>query len=236
MMNRTRLILAMLTGVAVIGLVGLPAMAQDCGCAAPCDTCQQDCGCKRGCGLSLSSVTSLPGRLLGRGCCNSGCGDCQPDCGCEPACGCEVGCCEETCCAGKICQKVCATKKIKVVCWGCRCHDICLASRLDFQGCPECTCGPESPCAEVRTKKILTFKVTEIEVPVVKWELIDPCAPVAAEGDAEDAPTEAPEPPEAEEEVPDAPPAEAARAPALNWQSQQTKKQSFPARMVTFLK
>ena len=87
--------------------------------------------------------------------------------------------------------------------------------------CQKCTCGPESSCADIITRKKLLFREVEKEVPVAKWvveTVCDACGCVgpAAEGapgleetPEEAAPespaTEGAEPSEAEGETPPPP-------------------------------
>ena len=72
-------------------------------------------------------------------------------------CGCEAEC-------QKVCKKVCTTKTVTMTCWDVKCKDICLAGKLDRCDCDRCTCGPEAPCGEVRTKKVLMKKMTRVYV------------------------------------------------------------------------
>ena len=114
--------------------------------------------------------------------CLFGCSQCS-QCGCEAEC-------------QKVCKKVCTTKIVKVTCWDVQCKDVCLAGKLDRSDCNTCTCGPEAPCGEVRTKKVLVKKTIEIEVPTVKYEIVECCSGCAGavESEAAPEPAETPEP------------------------------------------
>jgi hypothetical protein len=128
-----------------------------------------------------------------------GCGAC--DSCCDP-CG---GCCDGGCGNGKRCELKIGKKKIKVVCYGCDCSEVCLPgpSKKGCTHCEElcgncgacgcdCECGHKpackvrwtdwcpSPCARMYNIKKLVKYEAEKEVPDYKWVVVDCCAEGAA--------------------------------------------------------
>jgi hypothetical protein len=125
---------------------------------------------------------------------------------CDP---CGGGGCDDSCCdGGKRCELKIGKKKIKVVCYGCECAEVCLPCP-SIPGCKHCedvcdgccdSCDPcacdshcnKKPVCKVRwrewcpdgaqmyhIKKLVKYEV-EKEVPDYKWVVVDCCAAGAA--------------------------------------------------------
>jgi hypothetical protein len=110
----------------------------------------------------------------------------------------------------KCCRLVCEEKNVEVVCWGCKCEDICVPGR----GCPtgehcKCVCQdcdkdarPSGVCSEPKafpwkewlpvcppqmyTKTKLMKRVEIVKVPTYKWVVEEVCCNCAASGDTGD--------------------------------------------------
>ena len=111
--------------------------------------------------------------------------------GCDH-CGCAAQC-------QKTCRLVCETKKVDVVCWGCKCEDFCvpgpskLCSKHCEMVCDECDTTPDAKgvcyqphkfvwnewipgcCAKVHTKKKLMKKTITKTIPSYKWVVENLC-------------------------------------------------------------
>ncbi len=122
-------------------------------------------------------------------------------CGCDAGAACANDCCGDGCCdndcgSGKVCKLVCTTKKVKTICYGCKCEDFCVPGRSE-RGCTHCEsvgdCGCDTDCcghapsccikwtewipgcATMRTRKKLVKYEAVKEVPSYKWEVVDAC-------------------------------------------------------------
>lgn len=115
--------------------------------------------------------------------------------GCDH-CGCSAPC-------QKVCRLVCETKKVEIVCWGCKSEDFCIPGPSK-RGCKHCEsvcencaggCDPNGVChqpkkfvwydwipgcAKVQTRKKLMKKVITKEIPNYKWKVETLCGTCCA--------------------------------------------------------
>ncbi len=165
--------------------------------------------------LAALAVASQAGEHGGAGCCAS--------------CGCQCEC-------AKTCHLVCGTKKVTVVCYGCKCEDFCIGGPsckgcLHDDGCCDCGCKEKcgcdcdcnhrpdchliwrewcpSECACQHTKKILTKYEVVKEIPSFKWVVEPLCASCAQKASEHPIPPGAPP-------MPGAPVPPAPKSAALN--------------------
>jgi hypothetical protein len=144
------------------------------------------------------AMTSWSGSVLG--------GDCCSHCGCQDG-------------SQKVCRLVCEEKKVKVVCWGCKCEDFCVPGKscrgdknceMVCADCNSCSCNCEQPsakpkkfvwynweagCGHMDTKKKLMKKEVTVTVPSFKWVVEDLCGSCEAKCGAAALPSNVPMPP-----------------------------------------
>jgi hypothetical protein len=98
--------------------------------------------------------------------------------GCQ-RCGCA---CQVT----KVCQLTCETKKVPETKFSMECEDFCVTGptkkcNCQGQGCPHCRPTGAPDWASMFTRKKLMKTVTEKEIKVYKWVVVDLCAQCAAQ-------------------------------------------------------